>query len=114
MIMKAKHTRRKWFVRHHIGVMANSIKINRLNPVFYQHICDREQPSGQIIAKCSSKNKEELIANAKLIAAAPELLATLEDIFWASEQRKMRGGKFLQRELNVLKSIEEAIRKATS
>ena len=52
-------------------------------------------------------------ANAKLIAAAPELLATLEDILWTSEQRKARGGKSLQRELNVLDSIREVIKKAT-
>ena len=75
-----KHIKEKWYIRSHIGITSESIRINKLMPVYYQNICNNKFPGGTIIAKCVSKNKDELQVNAKLIAAAPELLEALGEL----------------------------------
>jgi hypothetical protein len=42
------------------------------------------------------------------------LIDTLKDLQWTAQQRKNKGGKFLQRELNELEKIDLAIKKATT
>ena len=66
----------KWYRRKHIGVTEKS---NPLFPVYFQHVCDAKFPGGTVIAKCLSRDKEVLKANAKLIASAPKLLDALKE-----------------------------------
>jgi hypothetical protein len=67
-------------------------------------------PHGHDVAKVYSDDcdLEEAVANAKLIAAAPDLLAVCEALLFAIEQDKVRG---LGRCIDVARA---AIAKATS
>ncbi len=60
--------------------------------------------------KLEERYGESYAARLKVDAQRNELLAVLEDLSWTAAQRKARGGKFLQRELNNLEMINEAIK----
>lgn len=62
------------------------------------------------VLNCDPKNKE-VIQNAKLLASSIDLLHEIEDFLWRAEQRKNRGGKFLQRELNDIDNFKKVIEK---
>ena len=62
-----KHTKGKLIPRDYIGVTSDSVKINKLRPIYYQNICSEKFPGGTIIAKCLSGDKDELQANVKRI-----------------------------------------------
>ncbi len=113
-----KHTKGEWKLRNYIGVTSESVKMNKLQPVYYQNICSKKFPGGTIITTCLSKDKDELQANAKLIAAAPELLEALKGSLQMLEQTltyrnanniKM-GNVFLE---TAIEESKIAIKKAT-
>ena len=72
------HEKEKWYRRKHVGVTEKS---NPLFPVYFQHVCDAKFPGGTVIAKCLSRDKEVLKANAKKIRAVMEILEALKGVF---------------------------------
>ena len=65
----------------------------------------------KLIAKATyGENEKERAANAKLIAAAPKMFDAISDFLWRAEQRKMRGTKLSQRELNDIEDFERIIK----
>jgi hypothetical protein len=104
--MKTKHTKGEWTLVSEAKLIPRAKK--------GQHrVTIQSSKSDLLIGKIVGKDKEQAEANAKLIAAAPELLATLNDLSWSFEQRKMKGHKLTTREVNQLEMINEAIKKAT-
>lgn len=100
--MKNEHTQGEWQqdnrkpeYSHVIGVINDE---NKINPICYLHIH-------------SYGNKEEDEANAKLIAAAPDMLEALDAALtdWHSHK-----GNFSKKEPKYLSLIRSAISKATS
>lgn len=71
-----KGTKKKWIRKPYIGVTSKS---NPLFPVYYNNVATKGL-GGRLIAKCMSKNKHELIANARLIEKAPEMLEAMNDL----------------------------------
>ena len=72
-----KGTNGKWERKPYIGVTSQS---NPLFPVYYNNVCTTKGIGGRIMAKCLSKDKEELVANAKLISKAPQMLKAMNDL----------------------------------
>lgn len=106
-----KGTKREWVKSEYIGITDKS---NVLSPVYYQNVCTKRHPSGIIIAKCLSKDKEILKANAKLIAASPELLEALIDMIDLFEKEKfidceIEKGNFNRRISKAKKAINKAL-----
>ena len=127
-----KHTKGEWYLHKHIGVTKESVKMNKLTPIYYQNVCDKKFPGGRIIAKCLSKDKDELQVNAKLIAEAgnvanetghtprqlaeqkAELLEALKEITKGEGRFDMDRLIHASNTIEDMKSIaNEAIKKAT-
>lgn len=105
--MKTLHTKGNWERKPHIGITNQS---KPLNPVYYNNVCTTKGIGGQIIAKCLSKNREELMANAKLIAAAPDLLEALKYVL---KEKMNQHGETPELRSDIREKIEAAIKKAT-
>ncbi len=77
----------------------------------------RERKSGQgfLIANCENSSwlpKDETVANARLIAAAPELLTALEELVAEADNRPLKQGEFYP-DTGGLILARDAIIKAT-
>lgn len=107
--MKTQHTKGEWKRKPYIGTTKESPP---LRPVYYNNVCSTSGIGGRIMAKCLSLNKDELIANAKLIAAAPELLELAYEMRIVMGHLTGRMGE--QMEIEVNNQIDSAINKATS
>ena len=102
---KMKHTKGNWKINKLPNInQEGSISSNGIK------IADITVP---LNGKTNNKIVEESKANAKLIAAAPEMLAVLSDIIWTTEQRIARGIKLNQREINDLETMRLTVTKAT-
>ena len=100
-----KHTKGNWKINKLPNInQEGSISSNGIK------IADITVP---LNGKTNNKIVEESKANAKLIAAAPEMLAVLSDIIWTTEQRIARGIKLNQREINDLETMRLTVTKAT-
>lgn len=70
---KFKHTPGPWFPSLSPPLPVGKVKLLETN-MLYKHVKDKPGISGKIIAKCLHSKKETIEANAKLIAAAPDML----------------------------------------
>ena len=95
--MKTKHTQGKWMIEKAIPQSNKliDIKSNKIMVV----TCNK-----RVITICGHEEKEEAIANAKLISAAPEMIEALIEVEkWA----KSFGMGSIQYE-NVINAIKKA------
>ena len=102
-----EQAKEKWYRREHIGVTEKS---NPLFPVYFQHVCNAKFPEGTVIAKCLSKDKEVLKANAKLIVVAPELLEACK-LFVESKGSKTMG-YYADDQVRAIELMKQAIKNA--
>ena len=79
-----KHTKGEWKVGTYVGITDMSLHTNET--VYWQNVITTKKWHTYIIAKCLLKDKDELQANTKLIAAAPELLKALIKLQFRLEQ----------------------------
>lgn len=93
--MSAKHTPGEWELRHerHLGKTTHVVKIGTASVYFNRGI---------------GQTEEEAVANGKLIASAPELLAALEALL---EQADL--GEVDEETKPIVDQARAAIRKAT-
>ena len=72
MKTETKHTKGDWFISHSPAVvkfLPSRLKVGR----WYKSVKNKRTIGGLIIAKAAGASKEEVLANAKLIAAAPKM-----------------------------------------
>lgn len=78
------------------------------NPIFYLNVISEQFKNNQIIAKCLGRNKDELLANTKLISAAPDLF----DAAFDAQNFIMNSGDISPQALDVINKLQQAIFKA--
>ena len=105
--METKHTKGKWAVSSQ--KILNTVKNELENIDFEMAAVDTDGHYASIW--CFSEHKEQAIANAKLIAAAPELLEALESIAdilkWMPEHLTDSGKEQLQKAFDVIEKATE-------
>lgn len=97
--MKTKHTQGEWNAVEYAG--------------FWIIKTENYYDSGYDVLSCEEVGEREAEANAKLIAAAPDLLEALQKIdsyFFDSEGKDQYLSK---KQLDILETIKEVIKKAT-
>lgn len=111
--MNTKHTPAPWFVSKS---PAQRSSVANLNGRIFKSIKDKGGIGGKIVANAyggtgiiTQKSIEECEANAKLIAAAPELLEALIDLNWLIEQ----GATIEEIQESIKAKALPAIKKAT-
>ena len=104
-----KHTKGQWKIRHAIPQENLSIKIKSDDIIAVGVDVDNDSKY-TAIAFCGDFEKPEAMANAKLIAAAPDMLEALISM---KGVMPFHDGDFTLGESNAMYKCEEAIKKAT-
>ncbi len=111
--MKTKHTQGKWTLRvsgykDYIAIDTNGIANTENRSIFYKPF-NPESPH------FNEAYYEEWKANAKLIAAAPELLESLQELCTTISQiNKHAKDALIERDVQRWEKAEQTIKKATS
>ena len=93
-----KHTKGKWGIKE-TGLVSAPLEVKKLNNI-----------GGLTICKVHERNPGEALANAKLIASAPELLEALKEAHEWIFNPESHGSKDVR---SLLHKTGQAIKKAT-
>lgn len=103
-----KHTPRPWSVSLWVDIQAGYTKQGE--PIVVANVGQADNFRGEHVV---TSDKEELLANAHLIAASPDLLETLEDLICAAISMPVSYDNLCQGTLDsAVISAEEAVAKA--
>lgn len=114
--MKTKHTKGEWVVYDSIPNQNQNLRIktNQLLSIgVYPAEDGHERAIPLLVAVCGHKDNEQSKANAKLIAAAPDLLNAVQLLLIAINHDEIKVFPNSDNCTDYIKILESAIKKAT-